>query len=326
MNKKNYISLANKAANLQIKELKKIKKVFNKPFVQAVDLILNCKGKVIFAGIGKSGIIAKKISATFSSVGIPSFFCDPAQALHGDMGQIEKKDILIIVSYSGNTSELANMIKYANRFRIKIIGVASKSDSLLLKASDIKLLLPKVKESDVTGMVPTSSTSLTLLLGDCLATTAMSIRKFSKEKFKIFHPGGNIGGSLLLGKDIMITGNKLPTIDYKKNLGEALKIINEKKLGIVVVVKNNYITGLVTDGDIRREMKFISKKTNLQKLMTKNPFIIGESMPATKALGIMNERKITSLLVASDKDFKKKNKIKLKGIIHIHSLLKYGFK
>ena len=325
MSKKNYISLANKAANLQIKELKKIKKVFNKSFVQAIDLILNCKGKVIFAGIGKSGLVAKKISATFSSVGIPSFFCDPAQALHGDMGQIEKKDILIIVSYSGNTSELANMIKYANRFRIKIIGVASKSDSLLLKASDIKLLLPKVKESDVTGMVPTSSTSLTLLLGDCLATTAMSIRKFSKEKFKIFHPGGNIGGSLLLAKDIMMTGNRLPTVDYKKNLKDVLKIINQKKLGIVVVMKNNYIAGLVTDGDLRRE-KFISKKTNLQKLMTKNPFIVDESMPATKALGIMSEKKITSLLVASDKDFRKKNKIKLKGIIHIHSLLKYGFR
>ncbi len=325
MNKKNYISLANKAANLQIKELKKIKKVFNKSFIQAVDLILNCKGKVIFAGIGKSGIIAKKISATFSSVGIPSFFCDPAQALHGDMGQIEKKDILIIFSYSGNTSELTNMLKYANRFRIKIIGVASKSDSLLLKASDIKILLPRVKESDVIGMVPTSSTSLALLLGDCLATTAMSIRKFSKEKFKIFHPGGNIGGSLLLAKDIMMTGNRLPTVDYKKNLKDVLKIINQKKLGIVVVMKNNYIAGLVTDGDLRRE-KFISKKTNLQKLMTKNPFIVDESMPATKALGIMSEKKITSLLVASDKDFRKKNKIKLKGIIHIHSLLKYGFR
>ena len=190
MSKKNYISLANKAANLQIKELKKIKKVFNKSFIQAIDLILNCRGKVILAGIGKSGIIAKKISATFSSVGIPSFFCDPAQALHGDMGQIEKKDILIVFSYSGNTSELKNMLKYANRFRIKIIGVASKPDSLLLKASDIRLVLPKVKESDVTGMVPTSSTSITMLLGDCMATTVMYKRKFSKEKFRIFHPGG----------------------------------------------------------------------------------------------------------------------------------------
>ena len=153
--------------------IKKINKVFNRSFVKAVESIYQCRGKVICAGIGKSGLIARKISATFSSVGIPSFFCDPAQALHGDMGQIEKKDILIVFSYSGNTSELTNMLKYANRFRIKIIGVASKPESILLKASDIKLLLPKVKESDVTGMVPTSSTSITLLLGDCLATTCL---------------------------------------------------------------------------------------------------------------------------------------------------------
>ena len=145
MTKKKYISIAQKAANLQISEMRKIKKVFNTSFKYAVDLILSCKGKVIFAGVGKSGLIARKISATFSSVGIPSFFCDPAQALHGDMGQIEKKDILIIFSYSGNTSELSNMLRYANRYRIKIIGVASKPDSLLLKASDIKLLLPQSK-------------------------------------------------------------------------------------------------------------------------------------------------------------------------------------
>ena len=137
MKKNNYIELAKKASNIQINELKKIKLFFNKSFTKAIDTILNCKGKVIFAGVGKSGLIARKISATFSSVGIPSFFCDPAQALHGDMGQIEKKDILIIFSYSGNTSELNNMLKYANRFRIKIIGVASKPDSVLLKASDV---------------------------------------------------------------------------------------------------------------------------------------------------------------------------------------------
>jgi len=326
MNKNNYINLAKKAANIQIKELKKINKVFNSSFIKAVDLILNSKGKIVFAGIGKSGLIARKISATFSSVGIPSFFCDPAQALHGDMGQIEKKDILIIFSYSGNTSELTNMLKYANRFRIKIIGIASKPDSLLLKASDIKLVLPKVKESDITGMVPTSSTSITMLLGDCLATTVMYKRKFSKEKFKIFHSGGNIGGSLLLAKDIMVTGNRLPLINFKKKLNDALKIINQKKLGIVVILKNQNIAGLVTDGDLRREMKFISKTNNLTKFMTKKPLMINESMLASKALAIMNERKITSLLIISDKDYKKKNKIKLKGIIHIHELLKYGLK
>ena len=325
MKKKNYISLANKAANIQINELKKIKKVFNNSFIKAVDLILNCKGKVIFAGIGKSGLIARKISATFSSVGIPSFFCDPAQALHGDMGQIEKRDILIIFSYSGNTSELTNMLKYANRFRIKIIGVASKPDSILLKASDIKLILPKVKEADTTGMVPTSSTTITLLLGDCLATTIMYQKKFSKDRFKVFHPGGNIGNSLLLAKDIMVTGKKMPVINYKKNFKDALKIMNQKKLGIVVILKKNFISGLVTDGDLRRELRNYSDDKNLDEFETKFPLIVNENMPASKALAVMNEKKITSLLVVSDKDLKKSNKI-LKGIIHIHFLLQNGIK
>ena len=323
MAKKNYITLARKSALIQISELKKIKKVFNNSFTKAVELILNCKGKVIFAGIGKSGLIARKISATFSSVGIPSFFCDPAQALHGDMGQIEKRDILIIFSYSGNTSELTNMLKYANRYRIKIIGIASKPESNLLKASDVKLILPQVKESDITGMVPTSSTSITLLLGDCLATTVMSAQKFSKEKFKVFHPGGNIGNSLLLAKDIMVTGNKMPTVDINKNFKEAVKIMDKKKLGIVVVLKNKFIRGLVTDGDLRRELKYRSNFQNLNKVMTEKPMAVNENMPASKALGIMNEKKITSLLVVADKDQNKKNK-KLKGIIHIHFLLRNG--
>ena len=324
MNKKKYISIAKKSAEVQISELKKIKKTLNNSFVKAVDLILNCKGKVICAGIGKSGLIARKISATFSSVGIPSFFCDPAQALHGDMGQIEKKDILIIFSYSGNTSELNNMLKYASRFRIKIIGIASKPDSILLKASDVKLILPKIKEADVTGMVPTTSTSITLLLGDCLATTVMYQKKFSKEKFKIFHPGGNIGNSLLLAKDIMVTGTKMPVINCKKSFSEALKIMNQKNLGIIVITKNKFISGLVTDGDLRREL---NKKSlnNLNSFIKKQPMVVNENMPASKALGIMNEKKITSLLVVSDKDFKKRNKL-LKGIIHIHFLLRNGIK
>ena len=325
MNKQYYISEAKRAANIQINELKKIKKIFNKSFIKAVDLILNCKGKIIFAGIGKSGLIARKISATFSSVGIPSFFCDPAQALHGDMGQIEKKDILIIFSYSGNTSELTNMIKYANRYNIKIIGIASKPDSILLKASDIKLILPKVKESDVTGMVPTSSTSITLLLGDCLATTIMRQKKFSKEKFKIYHPGGNIGNTLLLAKDIMLVGKKIPIINYKKKFKEALREMNKKKLGTVVITSKQYIKGLLTDGDLRRGIKSFSNNQNLLEIMTQRPLVVNENMPASKALGLMNEKKITSLLVVSDKDYKKNNK-KLKGIIHIHSLLENGIK
>ena len=322
MNRKDYINLANKAANIQINELKKIKKVFNNSFIKAIELILNCKGKVIFAGIGKSGLIARKISATFSSVGIPSFFCHPSEALHGDMGQIEKKDILVVISYSGNTLELTNILKYANRYRIKIIGIASKHDSILLKASDIKLLLPSVKEADVTGMVPTTSTTISLILGDCLATTVMYQKNFSKEKFKIYHPGGNIGKSLLLAKDIMIKDKKMPVISFNKTLKEALKIINQKKLGMVVLLKNKNIYGIVTDGDLRRELKNYNK-TDLHNFMTAKPHIVNENMPASKALAIMSDKKITSLLVVSDKDYKK-NKKKLKGIIHIHVLLKNG--
>ncbi len=325
MNKKNYIKFAKKSANIQIKELKKIKKIFNNSFIKAVDLILNCKGKVIFAGIGKSGLIARKISATFSSVGIPSFFCHPSEALHGDMGQIEKKDILIIFSYSGNTSELNNMLKYANRYRIKIIGVASKPDSTLLKASDIKLILPKVKEADITGMVPTSSTTISLLLGDCLATTSMSLKKFSKEKFKIYHPGGSIGNSLLLAKDIMVTGTKMPIVNFNMSFNKALAIMNKKQLGLIVIIKNKIIKGIITDGDLRRELNKKPVNKKLKSLITKNPLTVNENMPASKALGIMNEKKITSLLVVSDKDANKKNKI-LKGIIHIHSLLQNGIK
>ena len=237
MVKINYISVAKRAAAIQISELKKIKKIFNKSFVKAVDLIENCKGKVITAGIGKSGLIARKVSATLSSVGVSSFFLNPSEANHGDLGQIDKRDLLLVFSYSGNTSEIENMLRYANRFNIKIIGVASKKDSLLLKASDVKILLPKVKESDPTGMVPTTSTSITLLLGDCLAVALMNKMRFSKERFKVFHPGGNIGQNLLLVKDIMIYGNKLPKVNVNKNIYNAIKVIDKKKLGLVIVME-----------------------------------------------------------------------------------------
>ena len=326
MAKINYITVAKKAASIQINELKKINKVFNKSFVRAVEVIFLCKGKVITARIGKSGIIARKISSTLSSVGISSFYLNPGEANHGDLGQIDKKDVLIIFSYSGNTSEMTNMLKYANRFNIKTIGVASKKDSLLLKASDVKILLPKVKESDPTGMVPTSSTSITLLFGDCLAVALMNKLNFSKDKFKIFHPGGNIGKNLLLVKDIMITGKKLPVINFSKSIDQAIKVISSKKLGFVVILEKGSIKGILTDGDARRGIKFYSKNEELKKFMTFKPFFISENQTASKALSIMNEKKITSLLVCSEKDLNKKNSAKLRGIIHIHSLLNYGIK
>ena len=241
MAKTNYIKIAKKSAAIQISELKKINKVFNKSFIKAADALVNCKGKVICAGVGKSGLIARKVSATLSSIGVSSFFCDPGTARHGDMGQIQKKDVLLILSYSGNSEELSDMLNFANRFGIRVIGVASSKNSILLNASDIKLLLPKVKEADITSVVPTSSTTITLVLGDALCAAIQHKKKFSKEIFKRYHKGGSLGRTLLLVKDIMVTGKKIPIIDRNKTIEQATKVISSKKLGLVLVTKKNKV-------------------------------------------------------------------------------------
>ena len=302
MNKKNYLSFAKKSANIQIRELKKIKSIFNSSFINAVDLVNNCKGKVIFSGVGKNSYICKKAAATFSSVGVPSFFVDPTGVSHGDAGQIEKKDVLIIISNSGNTLELTNLLKFANRFKIKIIGIASNLNSMLMKASDVKIIYPKLRESDPNNIVPTSSTSFVMLICDCLATTIMEKRKFTKENFFLYHKGGSLGTSLGLAKDIMVTGKKMPVIDYKKSFVQALKVMNQKKLGIVVVTKKKFIKGLITDGDVRRVLNNPNREKNLNQVIRNFPLVINENMPASKALNFMSEKKITSLLVVSDKD------------------------
>ena len=327
MSNKDYIKLARKSAAKQISELKKINKVFNSSFSKAVESIYNCKGKVICSGVGKSGLIGRKISATLSSVGVSSFFLNPSEANHGDLGQIDKKDILLVFSYSGNTVELSNMLKYSNRYNIKVIGIASNANSILLKASDIKILIPKVQEADPTGMVPTTSTSITLLLGDCLAVALMNKIKFSKERFKVFHPGGNIGQALLLVKDIMVSGSKIPKIKINSSIKEASNKITKYKLGLAIVMQNNVVAGILTDGDARRSLRYNLKSQNIKKIMTSNPIFISENSSASKALAIMNKKKITSLLVTSEKSLnsKKRNK-NLRGIVHIHSILQFGVK
>ena len=319
----NFIKLAKKSASTQIQELKKINSVFNKSFLKAIEIIANCKGKLITAGIGKSGLIARKVSATMSSVGVSSFYLNPGEANHGDLGQIDKRDVLLVFSFSGNTTEITNMLKYANRFNIKIIGVTAKKNSLLTKSSDVQIILPNVKEADPTGMVPTTSTTISLLFGDCLAVALMNKIKFSKDRFKIFHPGGNIGQTLLLVKDLMITGNKIPAISSKKTIFDAIKVINKKKLGLVVITDKKNIKGILTDGDARRNVKKYSKSNKVIDFMTKKPICVDENSLASKALFLMNQKKITSLLVTSGKSGKS---IKLKGILHIHSLLQYGIK
>ena len=317
MAKTNYIKIAKKAAAIQISELRKVNRIFDKNFIRAIEVMASCKGKIIAAGIGKSGLIARKVSATLSSIGVSSFFCDPGTARHGDMGQIEKKDILLIFSYSGNSEELTDMLNFTNRFGIKVVGVASSKDSILLKASNIKLLLPKVKEADVTGIVPTSSTTITLVLGDALCAAIQHKKRFSKQVFKRYHVGGSLGKTLLLVKDIMVTGKKIPIIDKNKTIKQAAKVISAKKLGLVLVTKKGKVSSIITDGDCRRGLARYSKNDKVEKIATTNPLKIDPDMTATKSLSIMTQRKITSLIVSSKSG-------KIKGICHIHNLLAHG--
>ena len=268
-------------------------------------------------GVGKSGLIASKIAATLASVGTPSFSLSASEASHGDLGMISKKDILILISNSGETNELKNIIQFAKRNKILLIGIVSKKDSVLYKASDIKLLIPKVIEAGI--IVPTSSTTAQLAMGDALAIAAMKYKKFDKLDFKKLHPSGSLGSQLKTVEDIMITGKKIPFVDENLNMNKALKILSEKKLGVLIVInKKKKVTGVVTDGQIRR---FSQKNYNfhilpVKKIMTRSPICVDKDELAAKALHLMNSKKITSLIVNN----KRKPAYAL-GIIHVHTIL-----
>ena len=315
--KKNFIKTAKDVINLEISGLIKLKKTLNNSFNEAVNEIAKCQSKVILCGVGKSGLIASKIAATFSSVGTPAFFLSASNSSHGDLGSITKKDVLILISYSGETNELKNIIQYANRNKVLLIGIVSKKDSILHKASDIKLLTPQVKESG--GIVPTSSTSVQLALGDALAISVMKQKKFNKLDFKKLHPAGTLGAKLKTVEDIMLTGKRIPFVGENLRMKEALKILSDKKLGVLIVQnKKKQTTGIITDGQIRR---FNQKNpdllaTKVNKVMTRNPVSVEKNDLAVKALSIMNNKKITSLCV-----FNKKNKNKTIGILHVHTIL-----
>ena len=317
MNKKKFISIAKDVVNLEIKALQKLKNNINNSFNEAVIQIAKCQSKVILCGVGKSGLIASKIAATLSSVGTPSFSLSAGDSSHGDLGSISKKDILILISYSGQTNELKNIIQYANRNKILLIGIMSKKESILYKASDIKLLIPKVDESG--GIVPTSSTTVQLALGDALAIATMQYKKFDKLDFKKIHPAGSLGAQLKTVEDIMLVGNKIPFVNENKKMAEAIKLLSNKKLGILIVQnKMKKTIGIVTDGQIRR---FNQKKLNLlslkvREIMTKNPVSVEKNSLAAKALALMNTKKITSLCV-----YDQKNKYKTIGVVHIHNIL-----
>ncbi len=304
--------------DLQIKALKKLKSSLNKSFDLAVKAIHKCNSKIIICGVGKSGIIASKISATLSSVGTPSFSVSASDCSHGDLGRITNKDVLILISYSGNTLELKNIIKYAKSNKILLIGIVSNKNSTLYKSSNIKILIPEVVESGY-GIVPTSSTTTQLAIGDALSVALMKKKNFGKLDFKKFHPSGSLGNKLKTAKDLMLIKSKIPLVNENELMKKALKILNMKKLGFLVITNNqNQLSGIFTDGDLKRLMQKKRKIDNhkIKDFMIKNPFTVEENMLATDILFQMNKKKITNVCV-----YQKNDKKKIIGVIHIHNLL-----
>ena len=318
MKRIDFKNIAKNVINLEIKALQKLKKSLNQNFNRAVDAIVNCQSKVILCGVGKSGIIANKISATLSSIGTPSFSLSASDCSHGDMGSITRKDVLILISYSGNSMELKNIINYVNRNKILLIGITSKINSELYKNSDIGLITPEVKEAGL-DLIPTSSTINQLSIGDALAISTLKKKKINNLDFKKFHPSGSLGEKLKTVEDLMLTRNKIPFINENTPMNKALKIMTGKKLGTLIARnKKKITTGIVTDGQIRRlsSKNIFLSLLKVKDIMTKNPIKIEKDTLATKALSIMNEKKITSLCV-----YNQKKKSVTIGIIHVHNIL-----
>ena len=321
MKKKDSKTIAKDVIQFEINALNALKKNITKSFQKIVDVILSCKdGKIIVSGVGKSGIIGKKWAATLSSTGSPSFFMDASNASHGDMGQIRSKDVVILISNSGQSEELKNIIKYVTRNKnIKLIGITSKKNSILYRNSDIAFLMPNIKEAGLENIVPTSSTTAQLALGDAIAITCMKVKNFTKFDFKKIHPSGTLSIKLKTVGDLMTKRNKLPIVKENINMKKAIKVINNKNLGVLIIVRNSGLTsGLLTDGDIKRIAQKHSdfESLELRKVMKKNPISVNENMLATSALSLMNSKKITSLCVH------KKNKInRTIGLVHMHDIL-----
>ena len=313
--------IAKDVIQFEINALKNLKKSINKSFIEIVKTILNCKnGKVIISGVGKSGIIARKWAATLSSTGTSSFFLDASNASHGDMGQISSNDVVILISNSGQSNELNNIIQYVTRNKnIKLIGITSKKDSLLYKYSNVKFLVPKIKEAGLENIVPTSSTTAQLALGDAISIACMNNKNFTKFDFKKIHPSGSLSLKLKTVGDLMSTGKKIPNVNENASMERAIKEINDKKLGVLLIKKNSNTVGILTDGDLKRIAQKYKNFENLElkKIMKKKPLSIDKDTLAAKALSIMNSKKITSLCVHENK-----RNNKTIGIIHMHDILR----
>ena len=296
MNRSKIKKVGQEVIKLESLALTKLSKSLGNDFIKAVELISNLNGKIIISGVGKSGNIAGKIAASFTSTGIPAIYLNPVDASHGDMGIVEKSDILIILSNSGESNELADLINFSKKKKIKIISITSIKKSLLSKNSDISLILPSHKEADKLQTIPTTSTTMSLALGDALCCSVLSLRKFDKKSFSELHPGGKIGKKLKTLNEIMDTD--IPIINTQSSIVDAVLIMTEKKYGCVVVLDNNKkIKGIITDGDLRRSISNINMNKKATNIMKSKPIVATSDLLISSAIVLMNKYSITSLIV-----------------------------
>lgn len=309
-----YLATGRRVIEIEAQSLGLLGASLDDSFTRAVDLILSTKGRVIISGMGKSGHIAKKIAATFASTGTPAQFVHPAEASHGDLGMVTSNDIALVLSNSGETPELADLIAHTRRFSIPLIGVASRAESTLLRQSDVAIVLPAAQEACGTGVVPTSSTTMTLALGDAIAVALMKHRQFTPEHFRTFHPGGKLGARLAKVADLM--HREMPLVAEDAPMSDVLLAITAKGFGVAGVLDpRGHLAGIITDGDLRRHMKGLLDLRAFE-VMTANPQTIRPDDLAERAVAVMNERKITCLFALTDG--------RPEGILHIHDCLRAG--
>ena len=317
MTENDLVSTGRRVVAQEADALRMLEGVLDQSFAAALNLVLEAKGRVIVSGMGKSGHITRKIAATFASTGTPAHFVHPAEASHGDLGMMAEGDVVLVLSNSGETPELADLIAYTRRFDIPLIGVASRSDSTLMKQCDVRLVLPEAPEACGRGIVPTTSTTMTLALGDALAIALMEHREFTPEKFRDFHPGGKLGARLSKVRDLMHSGDELPLIDADSPMSEALLEISRKGFGVVGVTMSGALSGIITDGDLRRHMSGLLDMT-AGEVMTRDPRSIRPGALAESALALMNDKQITCLFVREE------GSMVPSGILHIHDCLRVG--
>ncbi len=311
------VEVARRVLNLEAEGLHALAESLDGNFGQAVQLLAGAKGRIIVSGMGKSGHIARKIAATFASTGAPAQFVHPGEASHGDLGMIARDDAALLMSNSGETAELKDLIAYTKRFSIPTIGISSRAGSALLEAADVSLLLPATPEACPMGLAPTTSTTMTLALGDALAVALMERKGFSPDQYQVLHPGGSLGQSLIRVEDIMNTGDALPLVPEDTPMSEVLLVMTAKGFGCAGVFdQNGFVRGVITDGDLRRNMKPELFEMRADQVMTANPKTIRRNALAAEALGMMNANAITFLFVME-------NEMPV-GILHLQDCLRAG--